>query len=139
MWPGVCITWTAEIIAVGWGFAESVYREQRQVHASCDFPVVVETGCLHGRGRHSPPGACEVLAHECGHTWQALRMGLHYWPIGATFTLFREGPHFWNRFENEASEQGMFGGFVRGSISAELLRRLSEPRPLGSGVGSPAL
>jgi hypothetical protein len=126
MWPGTCITWTAEIIAVGWDFAEGVYRWQRQVPASRDHPIVVETGRLHGSGRRSPPGACEVLAHECGHTWQATRIGLFYWPIGATFTLFREGSHFWNRFENEASEQGMFGGFVPGSLSAELWRRLGK-------------
>src|SRR5260370_26391255 len=48
MWPGVCITWTAEIIAVGWGFAESVYREQRQISASRADPIVVETGRLRG-------------------------------------------------------------------------------------------
>jgi hypothetical protein len=126
MWPGVCITWTAEIIAVGWDFAESVYRGQREFPVSRDDPVIVESGRLHGRNRRSALGACEVLAHECGHTWQATRMGLHYWPIGATFTLFREGPYLWNCFENEASEQGMFGGFVSGSVSAKLLRRVNE-------------
>jgi hypothetical protein len=124
MWRGVCITWTAEIIAVGWDFAKAVFRRQRHVPASRDHPVVVETGRLNGRMRRSPPSVCEVLAHECGHTWQATRMGLWYWPIGATFTLLREGPRFWHRFENEASEQGMFGGFVSGSVSTEMLRRV---------------
>jgi hypothetical protein len=126
LWPGVCITWTAEIIAVGWDFAEGVYRAQREAPASRDFPVTVETGRLHGPARRTPPAACEVLAHECGHTWQATRMGVYYWAVGATFTQFREGPHVWNRFENEASEQGMFGGFVSNSVSKELLRRVAE-------------
>jgi hypothetical protein len=124
MWPGVCITWTAEIIAVGWDVAESIYRRQRLEPASRARPVVVEMGRLRGLGRRGPLHACEVLAHECGHTWQATRIGVYYWPVGATFTLFREGPHFWNRFENEASEQGMFGGLVSGSVSVELLRRV---------------
>jgi hypothetical protein len=124
MWPGVCITWSAEVIAVGWDFAESVYRRQRGSPASRESPVAVEAGRLRGPHR-PPPHACEVLAHECGHTWQARRMGLYYWPVGATFTLFREGPHFWNRFENEASAQGLFGGLVPGSASAELLRRVA--------------
>src|SRR5207302_1698093 len=113
---GVCITWTAEIIAVGWDFAESVYRGQLRRPASRDHPVAVETGRLRGHARRAPLNACEVLAHECGHTWQATRMGVYYWPVGATFTLFREGPHLWNRFENEASAQGLFGGFVPGSV-----------------------
>jgi hypothetical protein len=68
-----------------------------------------------------------VLAHECGHTWQMLRMGLLYWPVGASVTLFRDGPHWWNRFENQASELGQFGGIVNGSVCAELMRRISQP------------
>ncbi len=68
--------------------------------------------------------ASEILAHECGHTWQVLRMGLLYWPVGGAVTLFREGPHWWNFFENQASELGQFGGIVNGSVCPELMRRM---------------
>ncbi|HEY1380811.1 MAG TPA: hypothetical protein VGF55_28675 [Gemmataceae bacterium] len=125
-WPacaGTCITWTANVIAVGWDFAEEVLREQTREPPSRDRPVVV----CGGRLRHSRPGACgppsasEVLAHECGHTGQARRMGVWYWPTGAALTLFREGGRWWNRFENEASATGHFGGIVNGSVCPELL------------------
>jgi len=138
-WPaylfrGTCITWTAEIIAVGWDFAEDVLREQMSEPASRDRPVEVAAGRIrdpHSRaaaGASPFASASEVLAHECGHTWQMLRLGVLYWPIGGAFTLFREGPHWWNRFENQASEIGQFGGIVNGSVCDELMRRLSEPR-----------
>ncbi|MGH7171741.1 MAG: hypothetical protein ACRELG_15805, partial [Gemmataceae bacterium] len=68
--------------------------------------------------------ASEVLAHECGHTWQMLRLSLLYWPIGGAFTLFREGPHWWNRFENQASEIGQFGGIVNDSVHPELMSKM---------------
>ena len=48
-------------------------------------------------------------------------MGIVYLPTGALFTLWREGPHWWNWFENAASEQGQFGGIVPGSVAAQLL------------------
>ena len=60
---------------------------------------------------------------RCGHTWQALRLGWLYLPTGGLFTLFREGPHWWNRFENRASDQGQFGGIVNGSVCPELMER----------------
>lgn len=137
-WPrylfrGTCITWTAEVIAVGWDFAESVLREQMSEPASREHPVEVAAGRLHAHLRRvdagaSPFASCsEVLAHECGHTWQMLRLGLLYWPIGGAFTLFREGPHWWNRFENQASEIGQFGGIVNGSVCDELMRRVKSP------------
>ncbi len=50
-------------------------------------------------------------------------MGLLYWPVVGALTLFREGPHWWNHFENQASEQGQFGGIVNGSVCAELMQR----------------
>ncbi len=139
-WPpylfrGVCITWTTEIIVVGWDFAEEVLRQQRDEPASCEQPVQVAAGRIRDPQRRAAvgappfPRASEVLAHECGHTWQTLRLGLLYWPIGAAFTLFREGPHWWNHFENQASELGQFGGIVRGSVCEELMWRLSRPRP----------
>jgi hypothetical protein len=138
-WPrylfrGTCITWTAEIIAVGWDFAEEVLREQTSAPASRDHPVEVAAGRIRDSNRRAAIGAasfasaCEVLAHECGHTWQMLRLGLLYWPIGGAFTLFREGPHWWNRFENQASEIGQFGGMVNSSVCDELMRRLRKEK-----------
>jgi hypothetical protein len=132
-WPrylfrGTCITWTAEIVAVGWDFAEEVLREQTSAPASREHPLEVAAGRIRDSHRRAAAGAepfassSEILAHECGHTWQMLRLGLLYWPIGGAFTLFREGPHWWNRFENQASEIGQFGGIVKGSICDELMR-----------------
>jgi len=137
-WPrflfrGTCITWTAEIIAVGWDFAEEVLREQASDPASRDHPVEVAGGRIRDSLRRAAAGASpfvsasEVLAHECGHTRQILRMGLLYWPVVGAVTLFREGPHWWNHFENQASEQGQFGGIVNGSVCAELMQRLELP------------
>jgi hypothetical protein len=134
-WPrflfrGTCITWTAAVIAVGRDFAEEVLREQMREPASREHPVEVAGGRLHDAFRRDAagaslfPSASEILAHECGHTWQVLRMGLLYWPVGGMVTLFREGPHLWNRFENEASEEGQFGGIVNGSVCGELMSRL---------------
>jgi hypothetical protein len=129
-WPGTCITWTNAVIAVGWDFALAVYREQCRQAATREHPLEVAGGRLHfdqprllASGAASP-SASEVLAHECGHTEQAGRLGIAYLPTGAIFTLFREGPRWWNWFENAASEQGQFGGIVAGTVSAELLARL---------------
>jgi hypothetical protein len=136
-WPrflfrGTCITWTSHIIAVGWDFAAAVLREQMAEPASRDHPVEVVGGRLRNPFQRADAGgqpwasASEVLAHECGHTAQAHRMQFFYLPIGATFTLFREGPHWWNRFENQASEQGQFGGIVNDSVHPELMSRISK-------------
>jgi hypothetical protein len=114
-WAGTCITWTSQIIAVGWDFAENVLREQSAEPASRDHPVSVAGGQLAGR----LASASEILAHECGHTGQAHRWGGIYWPIGGAFTLFREGAHWWNWFENQASATGQFGGIVSGSVWSE--------------------
>jgi hypothetical protein len=135
LWPspffrGTCITWTAAVIAVGWDFAEQVLREQALAPASREQPVQVAGGRLRDAHRRLVGGgrmqvsASEVLAHECGHTGQARKLGFAYWPAGAFFTLFREGSHWWNHFENQASEQGQFGGVVPGSVCPELTRRL---------------
>jgi hypothetical protein len=107
------MTWSRSLIASGWDFAESVLREQSIAPATRDHPVEMPHGRLH-RGRI--PTASEVLAHECGHTGQARRMGLLYWPIGAAFTLFREGDGWVHWFENEATTRGQFGGVVPGSV-----------------------
>jgi hypothetical protein len=77
-----------------------------------------------GAGGPSFPSASEILAHEIGHTWQAVRLGPFYLPLVGSVTLFREGPHFWNHFENQASEQGRFGGIVNGSACGELIERI---------------
>jgi hypothetical protein len=129
-WPlfrGTCITWTSSIIAVGCDFAEQLLREQLDEPVSREFPLVVAGGRLRdGRLRSAAcgpsfPSASEVMAHECGHTGQARRMGFLYWLIGAMVTQCREGKYVWNRFENQASETGMFGGIVKGSVHAGLI------------------
>jgi hypothetical protein len=131
LWRGTCITWTGQVIAVGWDFAEEVLREQVRSSASREHPVEVMGGRLRdpfrrqGAGGPAFPSCSEVLAHECGHTWQALRMSWFYWPVGGAVTAFREGPRLWNRFENQASEQGQFGGIVNGSVRPELMDRLA--------------
>jgi hypothetical protein len=125
LWRAACITWTSSVIAVGWEFAALVMREQSAEPMSRDRPITVAGGRLNdGRrrsrtGASSQPSAGEILAHECGHTGQANRWGALYWPVGGAFTLFREGTHWWNRFENQASETGQFGGIVSGSVWME--------------------
>ena len=58
--------------------------------------------------------------------------GLPLLPVGGAFTLFREGPHWYNHFENRASELGQFGGIVDGSVCEELMQRLrTRPSPKG--------
>ena len=124
---GSCTTWAADIVAVGWDFALGLLREQCEEPASRGHPVAVTGSRLRDRTRRAAAGAIrgpsysEVMAHECGHTWQATRLGPIYLPLGASVTLFREGPNPWNRFENEASEQGMFGGLVPHSVCPELM------------------
>lgn len=126
LWRGTCITWTSRVIAVGYDFAALVLAEQMRSPATRINPVEVAGGRLcdrHGRvGATRRVAASEVLAHEIGHTAQARRLGLLYWPLGGAVTLFREGPHWWNRFENQASETGLFGGIVAGSVDDYLIR-----------------
>ena len=123
LWRGVCVTWTSEVIAVGWDFAKEVLREQVTEPASRENPVEVAGGRIRDLNRRLNAGASpwasasEILAHECGHTQQVRRLGIAYWPIVGSVTLFREGPHFWNHFENQASEEGQFGGIVNGSVA----------------------
>jgi hypothetical protein len=130
-WAGTCITWTPAVIAVGWDFAEAVLREQVETPASRERPVQVAGGrigdgaCRAGAGAASSPCASEVLAHEIGHTGQARRLGAAYLPVVGALTLFREGPHWWNYFENQASADGQFGGLVNGSVCPELMARLA--------------
>lgn len=131
LWKGTCITWTARVIVVGSDFARTLLREQIAEPASRWNPVSPAGGRLHDRLRRAEvgadefPTAAEVAAHECGHTWQALRLGLAYLPLVGAVTLFREGPHPWNHFENEASEEGQFGGLVPNSVSSTWTNFLS--------------
>lgn len=124
---GVCITWTSTVISVGWDFAEGVVREQVESPASRQYPVTVRGSRLNDAHRRQTvsapawPSHSEVLAHECGHTAQGRRMGGLYWLVGALLTRCREGPRWWNRFENQASEGGQFGGIVSGSVCDRLL------------------
>ena len=117
-WPlfrGTCITWTSSIISVGCDFAEHLLMEQQREPVSREFPATVAGQRIRDSTARAfrPLTATEIMAHECGHTCQGRRMGFLYWLIGAMFTQCREGSHFWNRFENQASEIGMFGGFVK--------------------------
>lgn len=130
LWRGTCITWTSHLVAVGCDFAEELLREQVAEPASRDHPVAVAGGRLRDLRRREEvgalpwPSASEILAHECGHTAQAHRLGCLYWPAGAAFTLFREGPHWYNGFENQASAAGLFGGIVDGSVRPEWMARV---------------
>jgi hypothetical protein len=133
LWRATCIAWTDRLIAVGWDSAANVVAEQRLAPASQQCPVTVAGGRIRDPRRRLACGAdqcasaSEVLAHECGHTWQALRLGIAYLPLVGALTLFREGPHLWNHFEKQASEEGQFGGLVTGSVSAALLSRIARP------------
>lgn len=124
-WPlirGTAITWSANVVAAGWEFAAAIVREQAAEPATRDRPLMVRSGRLfRGRTHCDGPSAREVLAHECGHTGQARRMSFAFWPVGAAFTLFREGERWPNWFENEASATGQFGGIIDGSIDRRLL------------------
>lgn len=136
-WRGTLITWTSSVIAMGWDCAAELLREQVSEPASREHPVEVPGGRLNPLLR--PPGApltfatiSEILAHECGHTWQARRLGCLYWPLGAVFTFWREGKQFWNHFENQASAEGQFGGLVNGSVCPALMEHLTR-RPDQAG------
>src|SRR5437773_5302386 len=100
-WPllgGTCTAWGVEVIAVGWDFARWLVTEQLHEPASRQRPVEVAGGRLQDAKRRANAGACigpgagEILAHEIGHTWQAVRMGPIYLPLVGSVTLFQEGP-----------------------------------------------
>ncbi len=136
-WPrpffaGTAITWASTLIAVGDDFAVGVLKEQIQEPASREYPVTVLGGRMRDVARRlaaggpSFPSWSEVLAHECGHTGQARRYEWFYLPGGAVFTLFREGDGWVHHFENQASEEGLFGGIVNGSVRPDLMKRALE-------------
>ncbi len=130
LWSGARTTWTDRVVAVGWDFAEAVLQEQAEAPASRQYPVAVAGGRLRDSKRRLQTGATtvvsasEILAHECGHTWQARRFWLLYLPLVGSVTWFHEGPHLWNYSENQASEVGLFGGIVPKSLCARLARQL---------------
>lgn len=122
LWRGTCICWSAEVIAVGWDFAQELLSDPTTWLIDRQNPVSVAAGSFRNleariqAGAPSIPYAAEVLAHEIGHTFQALRYGVLYLPMVGAVTWLGEGPHSWNRFENDASAQGQFGGIVPGSV-----------------------
>ena len=130
-WAGTLITWTDSIIACGWDVAEEVIREQVACPVSREHPLEVCGGRLRdpqrrlAAGGRPWPSCSEILAHEIGHSGQARRLSWLYLPKGAVFTLWREGDGWWHAFENEASEQGQFGGLVRGSVHPWLIPLLN--------------
>jgi hypothetical protein len=126
LWRGRCITWTSSIISVGADFGQRFLDEQACDPATCLRPAMVSGGRMRDANRRMMAGArewctaTEVLAHECGHTWQARRLGDVYWLLVGSVTMFGEGPHSWNFFENQASEEGQLGGLVDHSINMDL-------------------
>src|SRR5438128_11175282 len=44
LWRGTCITWTSEVIVIGWDFAKEALREQAEAPASRRFPIEVGGG-----------------------------------------------------------------------------------------------
>jgi hypothetical protein len=131
LWGGACTTWSSSVVAVGWDFALALLCEQADFPASRARPVEVAGGRMRDVQRRKAAGALsivsasEIMAHECGHTSQAQRLGPAYLPVVGSVTLLREGPHWWNHFENDASEQGQFGGIVNGSVCQRLMDHLS--------------
>jgi hypothetical protein len=120
-WPlmrGTCITLTSSLIVVGWDFARGFMAEQIHAPASPECAVLVHGGRLHNMRHREKAGVfagcsySEVMAHECGHTAQAIRLGAGYLPLVGAVTLFREGERWWNHWENDASAHGMMGGIV---------------------------
>jgi hypothetical protein len=129
-WPGTSIAWGSTVVAVGWDFAEALVLEQLDQPATRARPVRVVGGRLrsptHRRAADETanpywPSYSEILAHELGHTAQARRYSLLYLPLGAVFTLFREGDSWVNWFENQASRIGEFGGIIGSTLHPRLL------------------
>lgn len=138
-WPlfrGALITWTSGVIAIGWDHAREIIREQAFDVTTPDRPLAVCAGRLRDVNRRAKAGGdwvptlCEVMAHECGHTAQGRRLGGFYWALVGPVTLFGEGVRWWNRWENDASANGLFGGIVPGSVCEELRALLPAGHPL---------
>ena len=72
----------------------------------------------------SEPAAHWVAGHDqiAGAGTETLPNAIAlFLPLVGSVTRFREGPRPWNRFENEASEVGQFGGIVAGSVCPKLV------------------
>lgn len=128
-WPlvaGTCTTWSSTAIAVGWDFAVELLAEHERRAVTTMSPVEVGAGRLRDQARRREHDlstfctAAEIMAHECGHTAQAVRLGPAYLPIVGSVTLFREGPRIWNHWENDASENGLYGGIARFLLEPDL-------------------
>jgi hypothetical protein len=134
MWRDTRACWCADVIAVGWDLARALLENPAAWASSRARPLTVAGGSLTDAERRAQagapasPSAAEILAHEIGHTAQALRFRFLYLPIVAPFTTLGEGCRFWNHFENEASAEGQFGGIVPDSVCVSL--RLAEPLPI---------
>jgi hypothetical protein len=69
LWRGTCVTWTSQVISVGWDFANGVLREQVREPASRQRPVEVIGGRLRDwrrrvkSGAGEAPSLSEILAH----------------------------------------------------------------------------
>src|SRR5947208_1302941 len=94
-WPlmrGTCITLTSSLIVVGWDFARGFLQEQIRAPASPQRAVEVLGGRLHSAHHRAKAGVSshcthsEVMAHECGHTAQAIRLGAGYLPLVGAVT-----------------------------------------------------
>lgn len=118
IWRNACTTWSATRIAIGWTFAGELVREQALRPSTRQQPSEVRGGRLGGRV-FSPS---ELMAHECGHTGQARRLGIFYLPFVGSVTRFGEGVGWPHYFENQASEMGLFGGIVPGTLCPRLNR-----------------
>jgi hypothetical protein len=105
-----------DLVAVGTEYARELLSDPLLPAITCASPVQVAAGTLRDAERRvaagaSPfPSAAELMAHEIGHTAQARRYRLLYLPLVGAVTRFGEGSRWWNRFENEASAIGQFGG-----------------------------
>lgn len=128
-WPffrGTCTCWSAGFIAVGLDFAQELLADPAVWQVTREQPAMVAASSLCDMEKRTQAGApalpshAELLAHEIGHTLQARRYRLLYLPLVGSMTRFGEGCHWWNRFENEASATGQFGGIVAGSVSPAL-------------------
>src|SRR5262245_62257691 len=64
LWRGTCITWTADVMVVGWDFAERLLREQLDEPASRRRPVEVAGGRLSDLLRRAAAGVADFPSHS---------------------------------------------------------------------------
>lgn len=123
---GTCTCWSPSFVAVGLDFAQQLLSDPSVWQITRERPVAVAAQSLSNfekrrrAGASARPSHAEVLAHEIGHTLQARRYRLLYLPLVGSVTRFGEGPRWWQRFENEASAVGQFGGILADSVTSPL-------------------